>query len=266
MCFFMLSKDIGARLLKKRYFLLVENDLYKYFTKLGWTSGLAFHVGAHKFEELNSYVSLGFSRVIWFDPISEFCPSSLPNGHTFHKILILNEESSIRFNYFSSATGYSSIYVPKRKRIMHSEVGAPSEQIIQSQRLSYWQEIIQSGFGTELPVTTLSISTQGSELEVLQSANLSLIDQIMVRTSANAIYEGAVDSKMQIESLLKSNGFSLNLDLSDALFKHGYQYFSKKNERYYFFASFTFKTLTLFHFLTSLVKRVQASILKRFKS
>lgn len=142
----------------------------------------------------------------------------------------------------------------------------PRMQILQSQRLSYWQEITQSSLGTELPITTLSISPQGSELEVLQSADLSLIDQIMVQTSANAFYEGAVDSKMQIETLLYRNGFSLNLDLSDALFKHGYQYFSKKNERYYFVASFTFKSLTLFHSLTSLVKRVRVSMLKRVKS
>ena len=87
----------------------MENDLYKYFTKLGWNSGVAFHVGAHKFEELDSYVNLRFSRVLWFDPISDFCPPSLPKGHSFHKQLILNQESSVKFNYFSSATGYSSI-------------------------------------------------------------------------------------------------------------------------------------------------------------
>lgn len=90
---------------------------------------------------------------------------------------------------------------------MYSEVGDPIEQIIQSQTLSYWQEVTISTMKTELPITTLSVSTQGSELEVLQSADLSLIDQIMVRTSAVAIYEGAADSRRQIESLLKKTDF-----------------------------------------------------------
>jgi hypothetical protein len=209
---------------------------------------------------------LGFSRVLWFDPISDFCPQSLPDGHTFHRQLILNMESSIGFNFFPSATGYSSIYVPKRKKIMHSQVGEPSEMIIQSRKLSYWQEVIRSGAKEELSVITLSVSTQGSELEVLHSADLSLIDQIMVRTSAVAIYEGAADSKMEIESLLRKNGFSLNLDLSDVFFKHGYQYFSKKNKRYYFGASLTFKIFTLFHFLISLVKRFLTAVFIRIKS
>lgn len=243
----------------------MENDLQKYFTKLGWTSGLAFHVGAHKFEELDSYVDLNFSRVLWFDPILDFCPRTLPNGHTFHRQLILNKKSSIKFNYFSSATGYSSIYIPKRKRIMHSEVGDPIEQIIQSQTLSYWQEATISTMKTELPITTLSVSTQGSELEVLQSADLSLIDQIMVRTSAVAIYEGAADSRRQIESLLKKNGFYLNLDLSDVFFNHGYQYFSKKNEKYYFLASLAFKIFSMVHFLRSLVKRFITALFIRIR-
>lgn len=148
---------------------------------------------------------------------------------------------------------------------MHSDVGKPTEQNAQSQKLSYWQGQVTPNNKMELKVTTLSVATQGSELEVLLSADLSLIDQIMVRTSAVAIYEGAVDSKIEIEYFLEKSGFFLNLDLSDIFFKRGYQYFSKRNEKYYRFESARFKVLTLMHFLAGIVRRFIAAAFVRIR-
>jgi hypothetical protein len=247
------------------YLRLMENDLGKYFPLLGWKAGVSFHVGAHKFEELPAYVKLGFIRVLWFDPIPDYLPKVLPAGHAFYSELIMNRDSEISFNFYESASGFSSIYTPKNNKLLHSKIDRPVEKMVTARKLSHWQLIISKDEAAADEFVTVSISSQGSELDVLLSADLTKISQIMVRTSKFPIYVGANESRNSIHKLLKENGFYLNLDLADLIFGHGFQYWSRENKKFYVLLSARYKFNNLVHFLISLTRRGLISISTQLK-
>ena len=73
----------------------MENNMLQHFKYLGYQPGISFHVGAHKFEELHHYQELGFNQVYWFDPIDDYLPESLPQGHMYFKVLISQAPSPL---------------------------------------------------------------------------------------------------------------------------------------------------------------------------
>jgi hypothetical protein len=243
----------------------MQNNVAKYFPLLKYSSGIVFHVGAHKFEELDAYVQLEMPRVLWFDPIPNYVPPILPQGHTFYAELIMNTESEYSFNFYEAASGFSSIYTPKNNKLLHSKIEKSFEKKLKARKLSDWQTKINNDPQLADKTVTLTISSQGTEFDVLQSADLSKISQIMVLTSKSPIYEGASESRNRIQQLLKENGFNLNLDLADLIFGHGFQYWSKENKNFYFYLSMKYKMRTLLHFSVSVIRRALIAISIRFK-
>lgn len=228
----------------------MENDILKYFKLLRYEVGICFHVGAHKFEEIEAYRVLDFKKVLWFDAI-DLSPRNLPQGHTFHKCLIGEEKGEIEFYIYENATGFSSKHQLKKNLLLIGRKKNYKIISVRQNRLEYFQSI------SNLPLlpATLSVATQGSEYEVLLSADLGRIDQIMVRVSRNHLYNTDLGESLAVKKLLLRNGFYLNLDLTDIIFGHGYQYYSKNNSRFYYIASLTFKIKNLLHFSSSLINR-----------
>ena len=193
---------------------------------LGYIPGSVLHVGAHKFEEMEDYLSLGFSDVIWFDPIEQFKPPRLPVGHSFERVAITNSgASSVSFKIYPGATGFSSIHEAKEKKLLHSSLGSFEEVQVPAAPLSNYQN---KSTGKKV---FLNVAAQGSEFSIISSSELSQIDYIIVLTSKHSIYKGVPDSYQLIKKYLIDYGFHLNLDLADLFFGHGFQYYSKEFEK-----------------------------------
>ena len=103
------------------------------------------------------------------------------------------------------------------------EIRVPCEKL-QTFQLRHFSELKNR-------VVTLVIDVQGAELEVLKSANLQLVDQIVVECSKRPFYSKTSGSHIDVVSYLQTLGFRHNLDLADISLGHGDQFFSKKIQR-----------------------------------
>lgn len=229
-----------------------------------WKSSGVFHIGAHKFEELDDYELLGFSPVIWVDPQDQYLPKELPKHNYFHKCVIQDsDETSVAFNYYENATGFSSMYQVNAdvSKFFTSMPEQPKIIEVASQRLSFFQKRYLEQYPNHR--WTLIVSTQGSEVSVLKSVDLNQIDYVAIRTSKKEIYESAGNSFEQSSKILHDFSFTLNLDVSDPIFGHGWQYWSKDNNKNYRFYRILANTKWFFHWTYSLIYRIAFSLLIR---
>lgn len=226
-----------------------------------WMPGGVFHVGAHKFEELEDYQILGFSPVIWFDPQDAYLPTELPDNQFFHKCVIQDSDDlTVTFNLYKDATGFSSIHqVSGSVSKFFTSMPNHFERIeVSSHKLSSFQERYVSLYPSR--TWTLVISTQGSETSVLTSTNLDLIDNIAIRTSKEEIYQNAGNTFEETKDFLTNACFNLNLDLSDPIFGHGWQYYSKHNKRHYRLLESYLDCIWFVHWIYTLIYRALISM------
>ena len=233
---------------------------------IGWKSGGIFHVGAHKFEEIDDYQLLGFNPVIWFDPQDQYLPKKLPPDNYFHKCVIQDSDDSIvTFNYYKDATGFSSIYQVNTQvsKFFTSMPQSPQIISVTSERLRFFQRAYLNKYQNQ--TWTLIISTQGSEVSVLRSADLDSIDQVAILTSKKEIYTDAGNSFEESSKILRQFSFNLNLDVSDPIFGHGWQYWSKANDRNYRIHRLAANTRWFLHWLYAMSFRIIQSIEYRLR-
>lgn len=206
--------------------------------------GFVIHVGAHKFEEAGEYLDFGTKSVFWIDPIVQVNPESLPAGQIFLQTAVgdVAEKGSREFRIFS-ATGFSSfLQLEKPGSIWRGTPKLLETLNVDIDSLRNVQEKYHlQNFGT------LVIDTQGSEFEILKSADLSVIDDLIIETSRVPLYSGETTHK-DINKFLVMNGFHHNFNDSDLIFGHGDQYYSRTRQRQSALQFYRRLLLTLFVF------------------
>jgi FkbM family methyltransferase len=202
---------------------------FNFSRKLKFDLNRVIHIGAHKFEEASHYEDYGTKNVFWVDPFPQIDPISLPANQEFLCIAIddVNAKTFRDFRIYE-ATGFSSFFeldspgsiirgTPNNSRTVRVEVN--SLRNVQS-------EYDLDGF------ETIVIDTQGSEFEILKSANLGKVQEVVVETSRIPLYSSET-THSEIHQFLQSEGFHHNLNNSDYIYGHGDQYYSRTSRRHH---------------------------------
>ena len=232
---------------------------FKISRKLGYKLEKVIHVGAHKFEETPEYVDYGSNQILWIDPFPQIDPMMLPENQEFLRIAIDDVQSkSFRDFRIYEATGFSSFYELDSPGSLLR--GTPTE--VQTVRVEVNSlRNIQQEFNLS-EFETLVVDTQGSEFEILNSANLDSIHEIVVETSRVPLYTSETKHS-KIHQLLRSQGFHHNFNASDYFYGHGDQYYSRKPKTKYL-SEYTCRTRQTVRFISSFLARTQVGMNGRF--
>lgn len=233
---------------------------FKIARKLDYDLSRVIHVGAHKFEESNEYDEYGTVEVFWIDPLPQVTPENLPKNQKFLAIAIDNVSTKSTRNFkIYDATGFSSFFELDRQGSLLR--GTPSDIRTVTVEVESLRNLITEN--NLLKFSTLVVDTQGSELEILKSADLEQFSEVIVETSRIPLYQNE-SRHSEINKLMSESGFFHNFNSSDFIYAHGDQYYSRN----------TFKPLRLqfvkrlqqtFRFVRSFFSRVRTAIMIRVK-
>lgn len=232
---------------------------FKISRKLDFKLEKVIHVGAHKFEEAPEYVNYGSNQIFWIDPFPQIDPMMLPENQEFLRIAIddVQNKSSRDFRIYE-ATGFSSFYELDSPGSLLR--GTPTEVETVRVEVDSLRNIQQEFNLSEFE--TLVIDTQGSEFEILNSANLDGIREIVVETSRIPLYTSETKHS-RIHHLLRSQGFHHNFNASDYIYGHGDQYYSRKPKTRYI-SEYTCRTIQTVRFISSCLARTQVGVSGKF--
>lgn len=138
------------------------------------------HVGAHWGQEVPVYLQCGFSRIVLIEPDPESC-EKIAQQDWFHenKITLLPlaiAEKGGTADFYQVRTGNGVWSGLKR-----NPDRADPDQILQVPTATL--AVIQ----TEFPANVLVIDTQGTELQALQSADLSKAELVIIETQVDGV-------------------------------------------------------------------------------
>lgn len=138
------------------------------------------HVGAHVGEEVNIYKECGFSRIILIEPDPEQIKFLTERFKDDRQVVVI-----------SAAVGTDEVETAKFYRFERSVWGT-----IKTGKESYLSNNIPIDDGIEVSIVSLpnlqasyrnvnfiTIDTQGTELDVLKTANLNVLDLVIIEVS-----------------------------------------------------------------------------------
>jgi len=199
------------------------------------------HVGAHKAEELDDYLSIGVKNIIWIEVHSHLIPfiedkiknSSMkavsgfqwPTATANQKVfnyLVSDADDNIENFYVSSNIKSSSILKPKKHLEKHPHV--KFNEPIQIKTITLDTVMVKESVDTN-NYNFINMDVQGAELKVLKGATSLLhnIDYIYSEVNISELYENCVLIE-EMDNFLQPFGFErveteINAyDWGDALF------------------------------------------------
>jgi FkbM family methyltransferase len=147
------------------------------------------HVGAHHGEEQGAYVAAGFQRIVWMEPNAELAQSLRERGLTVIEAAAGSVPGEATF-YVTELSFWSSLLKPKSRA--HDTVTVPVVRI----------DSLDHG------CNVLVVDAQGSEPDVIASANLHDFDLAVIETGTQQEYEGQVSFE-PIDAVMEATGFTL---------------------------------------------------------
>lgn len=192
---------------------------------LGWSPEMILHVGAHAFEEADEYVALGAETVLWFEPVPHRPTPPLPPGHHLYEVAVGLAPREREFFIYDASEYSGFCRMPWRLPLLRINPKIAAVAQVEVCPLTQFQDAFEK-LPSESRVA-LVVDTQGSELEVLLSADLQGIDYVVVETSRRGMYAGVGNTRVATQRVLEAHGFGLALDLSDPILGHGNQYYSR---------------------------------------
>jgi len=199
------------------------------------------HVGAHKAEELDDYLSIGVKNIIWIEVHSHLIPlieakiknSSMKVVHNFQwsnastnqkvfNYLISDVDDKVENFYVSSNIKSSSILKPKKHLEKHPHV--QFNEPVQLKTITLDTVMIKESVDVG-GYNFINMDVQGAELKVLKGATNMLhnIDYIYSEVNISELYENCVLIE-EMDNFLQPFGFErveteINAyDWGDALF------------------------------------------------
>lgn len=155
------------------------------------------HVGAHEGQEVPLYQQLGFQSIFLVEADPKLAADlESKYGHT-------NGVTVLPF-----AVGADSGCLPFHRVLRDQQYNSLLEPInlgnVQKFEVPIWP--LRKWITHEAPVNVLVVDTQGSELQVLEGADLRSIDMIVVEVGTVAKYEGQV-MREDVEAYMEAHGW-----------------------------------------------------------
>jgi FkbM family methyltransferase len=156
------------------------------------------HVGAHEGQEVELYRRLGFRSIILVEADPDLAAQLEGKyGHS-RDVSVLPfavgaDRGCIPLNRVLRDQQYNSLLEP-------IDLGSVQRFEVPIYPLSEWVT-------HETPVNVLVVDTQGSELQVLEGADLRSIDMIVIEVGTKAKYEGQ-PMREDVESYMEANGWN----------------------------------------------------------
>ena len=191
------------------------------------------HVGAHKAEELNDYLDIGVTNIIWIEVFEHLIPfiedriknnwwDSVETNQKVFRYLVSDVYDKIENFYVSSNLESSSVLKPKKHLEKHPHI--QFKEPIQMKAKTLDTIMIKEKVDVD-NYNFINMDVQGAELKVLKGAIniLHKIDYIYSEVNVSELYEGCVLIE-EMDNFLKSFGFERvetdinEYDWGDALF------------------------------------------------
>lgn len=157
------------------------------------------HVGAHEAQEVPLYQELGFQSIylVEADPIlAEDLQSryGYTNGITVLPFAVGAERGCLPFHRVLRDQQYNSLLEP-------IDLGN-----VQKFEVPIWP--LREWISSFTPVNVLVVDTQGSELQVLEGADLRAIEMIVIEVGTKAKYDGQ-PMREDVESYMETHGWRM---------------------------------------------------------
>jgi len=155
------------------------------------------HIGAHEGQEVESYLSLGFKKIMLIEANPDLAENLKNNFKSFKEVTVINNaisdsEGTVDFHIHTSRTGStepsSLLKMKEFKNIVPSlnTIKTIKVSAISLGKLFEWNYLIQD-------YNFLNVDVQGAELQVFKGASsiLNFFDVIISEVNLIELYEGA---------------------------------------------------------------------------
>jgi FkbM family methyltransferase len=147
------------------------------------------HVGGHHGEEQKAYVEAGFEKILWMEPIPELAAKLRDRGLDVVEAAAGTVPGEATF-YSTERSYWSSLLKPKTRQ--HEEI---TVSVVRIDSLNHGCNV-------------LVVDAQGSEPDVIESADLDSFDLAVIETGTQQQYEGQVFFE-PVDEMMVAAGFEL---------------------------------------------------------
>jgi len=171
----------------------VVTDVFEHLSKILTKHNVkpvgVLHVGGHHGEEHKAYVSAGFEKILWMEPIPELAAKLRDRGLEVIEAAAGTVPGEATF-YFTERSYWSSLLKPTTRE--------PEEITVSVERI----DSLNHG------CNVLVVDAQGSEPDVIASADLDSFDLAVIETGTQQEYEGQVFFE-PVDEMMVVAGFEL---------------------------------------------------------
>ena len=171
----------------------VVTDVFEHFSKILAKHDVkpvgVLHVGGHHGEEHKAYVAAGFEKILWMEPIPELAAKLRDRGLEVIEAAAGTVPGEATF-YFTERSYWSSLLKPTTRQ--HEEISVSVARI----------DSLNHG------CNVLVVDAQGSEPDVIASADLDSFDLAVIETGTQQEYEGQVFFE-SVDEMMIAAGFEL---------------------------------------------------------
>ena len=146
------------------------------------------HVGAHKGEEIGSYLNAGVKKAVFIEPLAQNFSSleervKSQNGFTAHKYAAGDENKRIKIYLASNDLQSSSILKPALHLIQNPEIQFAGLEEVEQKRIDDMDFVSRLNFWV--------IDVQGYELQVLNGSVKKILecDYLFIEINRGEVYE-----------------------------------------------------------------------------